>query len=55
MPVEQWFFEIPIVTRTYATLAVATSLLCQLKWINPLQLYFNYELIVAEKQVTFQL
>ena len=27
-PIEQWYFEVPPITRTYATLVVATTLLC---------------------------
>ena len=50
VPIEQWYYDIPVVTRTYATLSVITSLLCQLKWINPLQLFFDVNLVFRQRE-----
>jgi len=48
-PLQQWYFQLPPVTRTYATLAVLTTLACHLDLVNPYRLYFNYRLIFIEK------
>ncbi|CAG8515500.1 10434_t:CDS:2 [Paraglomus occultum] len=50
MPIEEWYYEVPLITRTYMTAAVATSLLVYLGIISPYQLYFNYDLIVHRHQ-----
>jgi len=45
-PLEQWYLEIPIVTRVYLTLVALTSFACTLDIIKPIQLYFNWNLIL---------
>jgi Derlin-2/3 len=50
VPIEQWYFELPIITRIYATGAVLTTLLCQLNVISPFHLYFSFRQIVYNKQ-----
>ncbi|KXS21877.1 Der1-like protein [Gonapodya prolifera JEL478] len=44
-PLEQWFFDIPPLTRTYVTAVVAATLACQVDLISPFHLYFNPDLI----------
>ncbi|KAI8610860.1 Der1-like family-domain-containing protein [Chytriomyces sp. MP71] len=44
-PLEEWYFELPIVTRTYMTLVFAETLACQLDLISQYQLYFSPELV----------
>ncbi|RUS21540.1 hypothetical protein BC937DRAFT_92330 [Endogone sp. FLAS-F59071] len=50
IPIETWYYEIPIVTRIYLTLAALISLGVQTGFIHPLQMYFNYDLIVNDRQ-----
>ncbi|RUP46044.1 Der1-like family-domain-containing protein [Jimgerdemannia flammicorona] len=51
IPIETWYYEVPTVTRTYLTAAVLTSLGVQIGFVHPLQMYFNYDLIVHGRQV----
>ncbi|CAG8598493.1 13870_t:CDS:2, partial [Ambispora leptoticha] len=44
IPVEDWYYEVPVITRTYLTAAVMTSLAVQVGLVSPFQLYFNYGL-----------
>jgi Derlin-2/3 len=48
---EQWYREMPIVTRTYLTLALLTSAACHFDFISPLHLYFNPNAITQKYQV----
>jgi len=48
---EDWYRQIPIVTRGYLTLAVATTLLCALDVVSPFSLYFNWTAIVNKYEV----
>lgn len=49
-PLEQWYLEIPIVTRVYLTLVALTSFACTLDIIKPIQLYFNWNLILHNRE-----
>ncbi|KAG4092828.1 DER1-domain-containing protein [Neocallimastix lanati (nom. inval.)] len=51
LPLEQWYLEIPIVTRVYLTLVALTSFACTLDLIKPIQLYFNWNLILHDHEV----
>ncbi|KAI9092867.1 Derlin [Phlyctochytrium arcticum] len=44
-PLEDWYYAVPIVTRTYVTAIVATTLACQLQLVSPFHLYFSWTLI----------
>lgn len=48
---EDWYNQIPIITRGYLTLAVATTLLCALDVVSPFSLYFNWTAIVNKYEV----
>ncbi len=48
---EEWYKEMPIVTRTYLTLAFATTVLCSLDVISPFTVYFNLQLITQKMQL----
>ncbi|OZJ05930.1 hypothetical protein BZG36_01209 [Bifiguratus adelaidae] len=50
IPLETWYYDIPVITRTYITAALSTSLAVQLRLVHPLQLYLNYDLIVYKRQ-----
>merc|ERR1712188_291706 len=49
--IEDWYKEMPIVTRTYLTLAFATTVLCSLDVISPFTVYFNLQLITQKMQL----
>lgn len=51
MNVEQWYREVPVVTRAYITLALLTTVACTFEVITPLSLYLNMNLIWNKKQV----
>lgn len=46
MSVEEWYRSLPIVTRTYVTLASLTTAGCALEIITPYNVYFNSKLIM---------
>ena len=49
--IEDWYKEMPIVTRTYLTLAFLTTVLCSLEIISPFTVYFNLKLITQKLQL----
>lgn len=51
MSLDQWYREIPVVTRTYITLAGLTTVACSFEVITPLSLYLNTKLIWEKGQV----
>ena len=38
---EQWYYDVPIVTRLWTTAAVLTSVLVQCKFVTPYQLFYS--------------
>lgn len=48
---EDWYKEIPVVTRTYLTLSFVTTGACALDLISPYSLYFNLKLVFFKFQV----
>ena len=46
-----WYADVPVVTRTYMTMAFMTTLACSLEIITPLSLYLNTNLIYSKYQV----
>ncbi|KAG9153318.1 hypothetical protein Leryth_018036 [Lithospermum erythrorhizon] len=49
--VEEWYKQMPIITRTYLTAAIVTTIGCSLDIISPYNLYLNPKLIVKQCQV----
>lgn len=45
MSFETWYRNIPIVTRTFLTLSVVTSVAITFEVLSPFHLYLNYELV----------
>eukprot|EP00040_Diaphanoeca_grandis_P024313 m.133497 g.133497 ORF g.133497 m.133497 type:complete len:252 (-) comp29677_c0_seq1:373-1128(-) len=43
--IQDVYFQMPVITRSYATACFLTSLACQLEVVTPFQLYFNLNLI----------
>lgn len=50
MEFERWYTTIPPVTRTFLTAAVVTSLAVTYEFVNPLDLYLNWALILEKQQ-----
>ncbi|CAG8841146.1 10428_t:CDS:2, partial [Racocetra persica] len=43
IPIEDWYYDVPVITRTFVTAAVLTSLAVQVGLVTPFQLYFNFD------------
>ncbi|KAK5730064.1 hypothetical protein LTR17_011468 [Elasticomyces elasticus] len=51
MPLEQWFFEMPIVTRVWTTATVLTGVLVQCQILTPFQLFYSFRAVFHKQQV----
>ncbi|KAK4711400.1 hypothetical protein R3W88_005913 [Solanum pinnatisectum] len=49
--VEEWYKQMPIITRSYLTAAIVTTIGCSLEIISPYNLYLNPKLVVKQYQV----
>ncbi|BBN15612.1 Derlin-2/3 [Marchantia polymorpha subsp. ruderalis] len=49
--VEDWYRQMPIITRSYLTLSVLTTAGCALEVISPYSVYLNPNLVVKDWQV----
>ena len=45
-----WYFEIPLITRVYLTGSMLTTAACSLELISPFSLYFNLRLVFTRMQ-----
>ncbi|KAK3811711.1 MAG: Der1-like family-domain-containing protein [Linnemannia elongata] len=50
IPIETWYYDVPIVTRLFATGAALVALAVQTGFTNAFQLYFNYQLVIYQHQ-----
>ncbi|KAF9915289.1 hypothetical protein BX616_006502 [Lobosporangium transversale] len=50
IPIETWYYDVPLVTRLYATGAALVALAVQTGFTNAFQLYFDYELVFYKHQ-----
>ncbi|KAF9433484.1 hypothetical protein BGZ76_009406 [Entomortierella beljakovae] len=50
IPVETWYYDVPLVTRLYATGAALVALGVQTGFTNAFQLYFDYRLVFYHQQ-----
>jgi Derlin-2/3 len=48
---ETWFKQIPVVTRTYVSLAFLVTAACALDLMSPLNLYLNFKLVHEKMEV----
>ncbi|XP_062088722.1 derlin-2.2 [Humulus lupulus] len=48
--VEEWYKQMPIITRSYLTAAIVTTIGCSLDIISPYNLYLNPKLVVKQYQ-----
>jgi len=51
MPVEEWYTQLPIITRSYVTLSFLTTAGCALEVITPFNVYFNSRLIFQKLEL----
>jgi Derlin-2/3 len=49
-PLEQWFYEMPLCTRTWTTAAVITSILVQCRIISPFNLFYSFRTVFHRAQ-----
>ncbi|KAL5662881.1 hypothetical protein ACJX0J_022989 [Zea mays] len=49
--VEEWYRQMPIITRSYLTAAVVTTVGCTLEIISPYHLYLNPKLVVQHYEI----
>jgi Derlin-2/3 len=49
--VEEWYRQMPIITRSYLTAAVVTTVGCTLDIISPYHLYLNPKLVVQQYEI----
>ncbi|KAL5034207.1 hypothetical protein BDV3_003778 [Batrachochytrium dendrobatidis] len=50
LPVEQWYFDIPVITRLYSTCVVLMTLACQLDLVSPYRLFYSWTMVWKAKQ-----
>lgn len=51
LPLEQWFYELPVCTRWWTTVTVVISVLVQCHVISPFQLFYSYRAVIYKNQV----
>lgn len=51
-PLEQWFYEMPPVTRWWTAATVATSVLVQCNIVTPFQLFYSFRAVYFKSQVS---
>lgn len=51
VPLEQWFWEMPICTRVWTTATIITSVLVQCSIITPWQLFYSLRAVFVKNQV----
>jgi Derlin-2/3 len=51
MTLEQWYRQMPVVTRSYLTLSFLTTAGCALELISPFSVYYNSHLIFHKYQL----
>lgn len=52
MPLEQWFYELPLGTRVWTTGAILTSVLVQCNVVTPFQLFYSLRAVFVKNQVS---
>lgn len=55
LPLEQWFFEMPVCTRWWTTATVVTGLLVQCHILTPFQLFYSFRAVFVRSQVCLSL
>ena len=47
----EWYFDIPVISRTYLTASFVTTAACALDLVSPFSLYYNFNLIFHNGEV----
>ena len=50
-PLEQWFYEMPPVTRWWTAATVATAVMVQCHILTPFQLFYSFRAVYVKSQV----
>ncbi|KXT16940.1 hypothetical protein AC579_7404 [Pseudocercospora musae] len=50
LPLEQWFFEMPVCTRWWTTATVITGILVQCQVLTPFQLFYSFRAVFHKQQ-----
>lgn len=52
LPLEAWFWEMPICTRWWTVATVVTSALVQCQMVTPFQLFYSFRAVFVKSQVS---
>ena len=47
---QDWYMEVPLITRVYLTSSMITTAACSLELISPFSLFFNTRLVFVKLQ-----
>lgn len=50
VPLENWFYEVPVCTRWWTSAAIVTAVACQCQLVSPFQLFFSFQAVFAKRQ-----
>lgn len=51
LPLETWFWEMPVCTRWWTAATIITSVLVQCRVVSALQLYYSFRAVFSKSQV----
>lgn len=51
LPLEQWFYEMPVCTRVWTAATIITSVLVQCRVLTPFQLFYSLRSVFIKNQV----
>lgn len=51
LPLETWFWEMPICTRWWTVATILTSALVQCHMVTPFQLFYSFRAVFVKSQV----
>jgi Derlin-2/3 len=51
LPLETWFWEMPICTRWWTVATIMTSALVQFHMVTPFQLFYSFRAVFVKSQV----
>ena len=47
---QDWYMEVPLITRVYLTSSMLTTAACSLELVSPFSLFFNVRLVFVKLQ-----
>ncbi|KAF3931469.1 Derlin-2 [Dactylella cylindrospora] len=50
VPLEAWYYDIPVCTRLWTSAALVTAVACQCQLISPFQLFFSVTAVFSKRQ-----